>query len=135
MPHTIKLKGECNQKEVVATTACTPGHVISVLGAVGPALSRRPAFVLENDLVGGGIDDAYAIDDVVKYGVFEPGAEVYALLDAGENVAKGAWLQVAANGCLEAATGVSDQDAIAVALEAVNNSTASVAARIIVEVI
>jgi hypothetical protein len=138
-PKTIVLAGPFVQKEVVATGTITPGHLIGVSAvhavADGNAAKR---FALEERIVGNGIDDDYSSGDTVLYGVFQRGAEVYAFLDNGENVAAGAALSSAGNGNLQAvtaaaATSQAQRDGIvAYALEAVNASGGT--ARIKVEI-
>lgn len=137
--HTIALKGEHIRKEGEASAAITPGHLVAFGGAkdlvvhASAAGQARKAFALENDLVGLGIDDAYALGEMVQYGVFCPGSEVYAFLAAGENASKGSKLVSAGNGAL-AVMGSGEADGlVAFALEAKNN-TGSTAVRIKVEV-
>jgi len=120
MPNTIGLKGEFIRKEVIATGVVTPGMQVSILGAAGGG--RRKAFALENDLIGRDIDDNYAVGETMQIGLMPTGAEVWAWLSPGENVARGARLQGAGDGTLEAA-GSTDPDLIAYADEAVNNTT------------
>lgn len=146
MTRTINLKDNGGAlmaaKEGEASSAITPGHLVEFGGANdlqvhgtagGPA---RKAFALENDLIGKGIDEAYAAGETVRYGVFASGAEIYAWLDGGQNVAKGDPLVSAGDGSLAGVATETEQDSIvAYALEAVNNSaaTAGVHARIKVE--
>lgn len=99
MPKTIVLKGQFIRKEGKASSAITPGDLVEFGGAndlrvhstVGGA--ARKAIALENDLIGRGIDDAYAAGETVQYGVFCPGAEVYVRLQAGETCTKGQALE------------------------------------------
>lgn len=110
--NTIALKGEFIRKEVEATAAITPGMGVTPSGALASNIPRA-AFALENDLIGKGIDDAYAIGDLVQYGVFEPGAEVNALAGAAVGAA-GNLLQFDATGRLVTAT---TGHVVAIALE------------------
>lgn len=109
MPKTISLKGEFIRKEGIASGVITPGHLIEFGGSNDVQVSDtagepcRKAFALENDLVGKGIDDDYASGEVVQYGVFPPGAEVYAWLDDDQTVNKGDPLSSNGNGRLQAA--------------------------------
>lgn len=127
---SIVLKGDFVRKEVEATEAITPGHQVSFAGAKGAG--GRKAFALENDLIGRSISDAYASGETVQVGVFQPGAEIQALLAQGENVAVGAALEADGSGALQAlSTGV----LLAFALEAVDNSASGAPeARIRVEI-
>jgi hypothetical protein len=121
---TIALKGDFIRKEGEASEAITPGHLVEFGGAadlrnhtvIGGA--ARKAFALENDLIGKGIDDAYAAGDVVQYGVFVPGAEVYAKLAAGETCAKGAALESNGDGTLVGASTPIEGSIIGYAMEA-----------------
>ena len=125
MPKTIVLKGDFIRKEAEASEAITPGHLVEFGGAaelrkhatVGGA--GRRAFALENDLIGKGVDDAYAAGDNVLYGVFGPGAEVYAKLAAGETCTKGDALESAGNGLLQVSSTPVEGSIIAWALETI----------------
>ena len=141
--HTIGLKGDWILKEGEASEGITPGHLVEFGGSndlqlqsTAAGVARR-AFALENDLVGKGVDDAYVAGDTVRYGVFEQGAEVYAWLDGGENVAKGAQLVPAGDGSLAEVGSGEEASICAFAMEAVDNSGTSAGGahkRIIVEV-
>lgn len=124
MAKTIALKGDFVRKEAKASEAITPGHLVEFGGAnelrkhstVGG--QARKAFALENDLIGKGIADAYASGDAVQYGVFYPGAEVYALLGAGLTCAKGDFLESNGNGTMKASSTPVEGSNIGVAMEA-----------------
>lgn len=138
--HTIALKGEFIRKEAIASAAIKPGHLVEFGGAkelqvnaTAATAPSRKAFALENDLIGKGIDDAYASGETAQYGVFQAGAEVYAFLAAGENAAKGAKLVSAGNGALAVMGTGEGLGVVAYAAEAKNN-TSSFAVRITVEV-
>lgn len=160
-PKTIYLRGTFpTYGEANATAAITPGMLVNVTGpvrslaqdgipaqtpAVAPATTANglaATFARENDLIGGGIDDAYAIGENVLLFTAQPGDHVFALLAAGQNVAAGAALGAGAGGTLiaaaagdGAATPVTfPQRVIAKALTALNNTTGA-PARIKVEVI
>ncbi len=84
--NTITLKGYAQviRKEgIVITAAITPGMLIE-RQATGVARhanafnNAAKAFAVENEVVGDGIDDDYAVADTILFGVFPPGAEVYA---------------------------------------------------------
>lgn len=131
-PKTIAISGEMHRKEGVTDEAVTPGHLLEFGGsndlqkhstAGGNAAAM---FAMENDLVGDGISDAYAAGETVQYGIFQPGAIVYALLSSGENVAKGADLESNGDGTLQAHSVSADSQpvnaVICRAAEAVNAS-------------
>jgi len=125
-PKAILLRGDPIAYEAKAGGAITPGHILA-LGADGvvsvsgaSAATRIPTLVArENEVVGGGIDDAYAAADRVLYYHLRPGDEFYGILATGANVATGAALTYSA-GVLAAAGG---NYVIAQAMEAVNNTT------------
>lgn len=139
--NTIALKGDFIRKEGEASSIITPGELVEWGGANDlqvhstAAGAARKAFALENDLVGNGIDDDYAAGVTVQYGVFTSGAEVYAWLAGGENVAKGAAMASDGAGALQA-TGSpgADEYPVAFAAEAKDNSGGSDPVRIKVEV-
>src|SRR5512146_1628351 len=97
--NTIALKGDYVRKERKANAAITPGHLVEIMTTgnlrkhATPGGAAQRAFALENDLIGKGVDDAYAANDSALYGVFAPGAEVYALLLTGESCNIGDFLE------------------------------------------
>jgi len=146
---TITLKGDPLRKEGVADEAITPGHLVERGGtydfqkhstAGGPAIA---SFALENDLVGDGVDDAYASDDTVQVGYFSTGEEILAYLATSQVIVVGDYLISAGAGLLkkfDPAVDTSSTSAdvyrnsiVARALEAV--TTTSAAARIQVEAV
>lgn len=137
-PKTILLRGNPQAAEGRAdTTGLYPGMLVAIKSdndiiahptAKGVA---APNFVREEDYVGGSIDVAYASLDRVPYWKCQKGDEVYAFLETGANVAIGAYLESNGAGYLQALTAGSQTtsgvvtfpgNAVAVALEAVNNS-------------
>ena len=146
-PKTITLKGHGCRKEGLASEAISAGHLVEFGGSADlqkhstAAGTARKCFALENDLVGGGIDDAYASGDQVQTAVFMSGCEVYALVAASAPaIAKGDALESAGDGTLrkaatDAATDTTQRNSIVgYALEAVDNSGGGAPARIRVEV-
>jgi len=142
MPNLIALKGDSIRKEGEASGVITPGDLIEFGGANdlqthgtagGPA---RKAFAIENDLIGDGIADDYALGDTVQYGVFVPGAEVNAHLNYPENVSKGDPLVSGGDGGLVAFIESTHEAGVIVgfANEAKNNSAGGAQVRIVVEV-
>jgi len=137
--NTIAVKGDYIRKEGEASGAITPGHLIEWGGSQdvqvhsSAAGIARKAFAVENDLIGRDITDAYAQGETVQYGVFPPGAEVYAFLAGGETVSKGDALVSAGDGTLAAMASGEEGSVVAFAAEDLANS-ASAAARLLVEV-
>lgn len=141
---TIILKGRGIRKERIANAAITPGHLVELMTTnklrvhATAGGNCQKAFAVENDLIGGTIDTAYATNAQVQYEVMERGSEVNAILKNGENVAIGDFLESAGNGELQ--KHVADVDLnhpgsadftvytnqiVAVALQAVNMSGSS----------
>lgn len=133
MANTILLKGEATvRKEQVATGVIQPGMQVSLAGAAGGG--KRKAFAVENDLIGKGIDDNYAIGEVVQVLVCPTGTEINALLANGENVPTvGTPLVGAGNGLLAVAGSGEDGEIVAYALQVLNNASGQ-PARLRVEV-
>lgn|SRR5512146_187176 len=137
--NTIALKGDYVRKERKANAAITPGHLVELMSTgnirkhatIGGQSAK--AFALENDLIGKGIDDAYAANDSALYGVFAPGAEVYALLLLGESCSVGDYLESAGDGTLQVASTAVPSSNVAIALEAVTGG--GTAKRVKVEVL
>lgn len=76
-------------------------------------------FAIENDKFGGDLDTAYAADTWCYFVYPQQGARIYAYIETGGNVAKGAALESNGAGYLQAA---STGRIVAFADEAVNNS-------------
>ena len=114
-------------KERDAGGPITPGQLIE-LNASGQVIRHATdggivaatTFALEDQVAGRGIDDDYASGESVVYQHFVPGEEVYALLNIGENVGIGQVLESVGNGNLGIPTALSEGQAVAIALEAVN---------------
>lgn len=145
-PNTVILKCNGVRKEGAASEAITPGSLVEFGGANDlqnhstAAGNARKAFAIENDLVGDGIDDVYAVGERVQYEVFPAGAEVYArVAAAAPAIAKGAALESAGDGTVRAvatsaATSQAQRDSVVgYALEAVDNSGGGSAVRIKIE--
>ncbi len=83
---TITLKGNAQviRKESIADAAITPGMLCELTATgmkkhAGQAANAQKMFAVENEVVGKGIDDDYAISDTCLYGIFPPGSEVFAI--------------------------------------------------------
>jgi hypothetical protein len=140
MTQTIILKGDFVRKERVANAAITPGDLVEIMstgklrrhGTMGSAAQR--AFALENDLIGKTIADDYAANDQAQYGVFYPGAEVYAWLQINESCSIGDFLESDGTGKLQVASTPIEGSNVAIALEAITGG-GGVAKRVKVEVV
>lgn len=109
-PKTIDLSqtGYCIQREAAAGQVITPGALVEVAadGDVDFVLEGQeaaPAFAVENDLTGKGIDDDYAVGDQVRYKIFNQGERVYALIADGEDIDFGDRLTSNGDGTLKEA--------------------------------
>lgn len=159
---TIFLKKRPIRKEGIADSQIVPGMLVKLAadgkfdphGTAGaPAV---PAFAFEKELwpnyqansglpiADAAVDAPYIVGDRLLYGVCSSGAEVYALVAAGAAaIAAGDLLESAGDGTLRKQTPgdpagtppVFAGNAIAQALEAVNNSAGASRARIIVEIL
>lgn len=136
--NTIILKGAGIRKERTANASITPGHLVEVMSTgklrvhASAGGHAQKAFAVENDLIGAGITTAYAAAAQVQYEVMERGAEVYALIANGQNIALGDPLESAGNGELrkyahDSAGLDTTNNIVAYALAAVDMSDSSAA--------
>lgn len=132
---TIQLKGTGVNKEYDAGGVIQPGYLVALaadgdVDAHGTAAGNaQKMFALENELVGNGIDVAYAAGERVKCWCPAPGSEVLAVLAASAAVIViGDFLESDGDGTLRiltsaaATTEGSRASVIAQAIEAVDNS-------------
>jgi hypothetical protein len=130
-------------KEYVAGGTVRPGHLLAfssgevIAHGSAAAQSAVPWFAIESPYTDyesstPAIDTTYADGDLVRTYMGLPGDEIYALLEDEGNVAIGALLESAGDGTLQAQ---STGQAVARALEAVNNTGGSGPVRIKVEVV
>lgn len=140
---TILLKGNGVKVEFDAGTAITPGYLIQLSsdGDVDPhataAANAVPMWAQENELVGNGIDDDYAVGESVKCIITQPGSEIYAKVAASAPaIVIGQYLESAGDGTVRlAVTDAATDDTqrasiVGMALEAVDNSGGGTEARI-----
>ncbi len=76
------------RKEGIAAGVITPGHLVQgpdtdIIVHANTGETAQKSFAMENEVVGGAIDDDYADNDTVLYAVLPPGSIVYAIADAG----------------------------------------------------
>ena len=140
-PNTVWLSGPREVTDTLAANeAITPGMLVERYTSSGKLRLKKHAtaggkgtlFATEQNMLNLGVDDVYAINDLVEAIVGAPGTCVWALLTSGENVAFGAKLESAGTGALRTASVTGAQRFIA--LEAKDNSAGSTSARIRVEV-
>lgn len=140
VPHVILLRGDPIRGEAPAVSATIKPGMLLMRTSADKVQEHNDAghkptpaiFADVNSLIGKSIADAYAAEDNVQFLHSKPGDWVYAWLADGENVAIGEYLQSDGAGALE--TSGSDGEAVAQALQAVNNTSGSIA-RIKVEVL
>ena len=103
--NTIKVKKYSDViEEIVAASAITPGMLLELASATTVKAhataggNQLPMFALEDELQGNGIDDAYAAADPVQVWIPYRGDIVYAILEDGNNVAVGDFVESAGNG-------------------------------------
>lgn len=143
-PRTIWLGGTANpiiENTLVAGVAITPGHLLlryvnSGVVSYKPhdaASAAAPAVVALNaSMLNHGVDDAYAVGDLVEAQAGQKGDKFWMLLASGQNVAAGAMLESNGDGTLKAGT----THPLFAALESINNSGGlNVPTRIRVEVV
>ncbi len=139
---------EALYKEAEVAEAITPGHLVTlnsssklikhnVAGPAAAAGANAQGIVrvaVENDIFGGGIDDAYAAGDQGLYQVLDSGAEFMALVAAAAPaIAVNDLVESAGNGTVRKTTVVAN--AIGRATAALDNSGGATAARLRVEVL
>lgn len=138
-PKCVLIRGSMtpHTERKAAEGVITPGHLL-MFDSQGrfkvhdtAAGAAATVFARENSMVGKSIDDTYVQNDTVPAWHCRSGDWVYALLDTGQNVAAGALLNSAGDGSLQSGS----TNAIARALEAVNNSGGAAHARIRVEIL
>lgn len=109
--HSVILKNYLNIfGEYNADEAITPGALIE-LNSDGKLQNHAtaggdvlPMFAFEDELQGKDIDEDYASDDPIKVWIPQRGDQVYAILEDGENINTGDFLESAGNGNLQAYT-------------------------------
>jgi hypothetical protein len=135
MANKILLKGRGERREAAAAGTITPGHLIqyNTAGAFVVQTNDQkpcsPLVAVENDLVGDTISDNYVSGDYVQGEHLASGDEFLGLVAAGAAaIVRGDELASAGDGTIEKA--VDAVNAIAVALEAIDNSAGGSAVRI-----
>lgn len=130
-PNTIHLGGHITKlNENIAGVAITPGMQIEFYNDAGKMKWRPVAsatnvattiFALEKIIHNKGVDDAYAVGELVYAAEFHRGSTVWALVGSGENIAASDYLQPAGNGKLKEATSAAAGDGLATmqAIEAI----------------
>ena len=135
MSNTVRIKGYLNvNNEAKAAEIITPGMLIELTSAalVQPHSTVEgnvaACFAMEDALQGKGIDDNYAVGDIVQCWTPVRGEEVNAILADGYDIDVGDFLASNGDGMLREYAGESGggvQPLVAVAREAVDTSGSS----------
>lgn len=141
-PNTIWLGGPPRTvvNDLAANEVITPGMLVLKYTSSGKLRLKKhdsiggpgTQFATDQNMLNKGVDDTYAINDLVETVVGGIGTSFWGLLLSGQNVAFGAKLESAGTGALRSATTTGAQTFRA--LEAVDNSAGVTSARIRVEV-
>lgn len=141
--NTIKIKkySDVIEEYTATAVAITPGMLLELTSAglvqahSGEGQNQLQMFALEDELQGKGIDDNYAASDKIQCWIPNRGDCVYAILEDGENVSIGDFLESNGAGLLQKHTeDFADSDdaltvysnqIVGIALEAVDLSTSS----------
>lgn len=139
-PKTIELYGHGPQHEAKALAAILPGMLIErAVGGVRPHSAAAGGgnlhFANEFGMTGLGIEDEYEVGDQVVFKTYWPGSGIYALLDAGAQVADKGLLVSAGDGTLTPLVAATGGVVVAQANEAVNNTAGAAPARVMVETV
>lgn len=135
-PNTVFLGGDRTQvNDLAAEEALTPGMLIERHSSAGVVRWRKHAtsggntsvtLATEMQMMNKGVDDAYAIADLVEASVLHKGASAWGLIGSNTVVA-GDQLESAGNGLFQKKT---SGTAIAVALEAKTNTSGTARLRL-----
>jgi hypothetical protein len=111
---TIVVMGSGPFKEAVLSGVAYPGDLVmrtsaavdtvAVHGTAKAAPTNGPMFLLEDDLQGKTIADAYASGARVRFAVSQRGDEINVRIKAGETIAKNAALESSGDGTFKAFT-------------------------------
>jgi hypothetical protein len=109
-PKTVRLDScYAPQREGKANGVITPGMLLNIRNQAAIVAHNeagqecQAAFAVENDLVGKGINDNYAVGEQIRYQILPDGARVYARVAAAQNIAIGDLLTSNGDGDLKEA--------------------------------
>lgn len=135
-PNTVFLGGDRTQVgDLAASEAITPGHLVEIFNSAGVIRWRKattdiagpPAVATEQAMINKGVDDAYALNDLMEVSILHKGGTAWMFIASGQNVSAGNLLGSAGGGTLKTGATV----ARFTALE--NKPTVTVLTRIRVE--
>jgi hypothetical protein len=137
-PNTIWLGNVAGERpievgDLAAGVAICPGMVIEryvpsgTIVRVRPhataSVATAPNFAVEQSMVNKGVNDGYAIGDLVQSKIGRSGMTFWAIIASGQNIAAGQKLESAGDGTLKAYATLGA--ALVTATETVNNTTGS----------
>lgn len=99
--------GSYIQDEKLASVAIMPAMLVELDGSGGVKphavadVAAVPRFARENQIVGGTIDDQYAIGDTTVYDTFPTGSKVQCIIADGQTITEGDWMCSAGDGTLK----------------------------------
>ena len=130
-PNTIHLSGEAIEVgDLAAGVAICPGMLVerTAAGAVirtrphaTASVATAPNFAVEQSELNKGVNDGYAIADLVRSKIGTRGATFWALIPSGQNITAGQKLESNGDGTLKAYATLGA--ALCSAVESVNNTT------------
>lgn len=109
-PNTVFLGGDRTQiGDLAAAAVITPGHLVerdNVGGVIRWKLATadiagEPAVATDQAMLNKGVDDTYAIGDLMEVSVLHKGAHAWMLIASGQNVEAGDLLGSAGGGTLK----------------------------------
>lgn len=111
-PNTIFLGGERTQiNDRTASEAIKPGHLVELFNAAGVIRFRKHAsagantarlVATEMAMMNKGVDDAYALADLVEVSAGRGGSTFWMRIASGQNIVAGQKLESAGDGTLRA---------------------------------
>ncbi len=136
-PNVIFLGGDRTQiGDLAASEAITPGHLVERFNSSGTIRWRKHStaagdggalVATDQAMLNKGVDDAYALNDLVEVSALHKGATAWMLIASGQNIAAGNLMESAGNGTIRAGT----TNPLFIALE--NKPTVIVTTRLRVE--
>lgn len=109
-PNTVFLGGNRVQiGDTAAKEVITPGHLVERINTAGVTQWQKHAtaggdcsraVATEQAMVNKGVDDTYAIGDLMEVSILEPGANAWMLLPSGQTIVYGDGLESAGTGLL-----------------------------------
>jgi hypothetical protein len=98
-PNMIFLGGDRTQvNDLAAAGAITPGHlverfnnagVIRWRASTGNGTAKPPAVATDQSMLNKGVDDVYALNDLVEVSILHKGATAWMFIASGQNIAAG----------------------------------------------